>query len=155
MILVTESPLVGVMVAPDERRLVAVRDIPLGTRLYDLDGRETPVPTRYSVQISRTMHLDQGDGLSDEAIVAQYYWRFMNHDCVPSTVIRNRAVFALRDIAVGDAVTFDYNTTEYDMAEPFICRCGRPECVGLVKGVRHLTAAQRARIEPWLPDYLR
>jgi hypothetical protein len=79
----------------------------------------------------------------------------MNHDCDPTTAIRDRDVVALRDIAPGDGITFDYNTTEYELAEPFKCRCGSTQCVGMVRGARHLTPEQRARLAAWLPAYLR
>ncbi|MBL8981616.1 MAG: SET domain-containing protein-lysine N-methyltransferase, partial [Gemmatimonadetes bacterium] len=87
--------------------------------------------------------------------VRRFYWRYMNHACAPTTRIVEREVFAVRDIAALEAVTFDYNTTEYDLAEPFRCHCGAPQCVGVVRGARHLTTVQRARVEHLLPDYLK
>lgn len=154
-VLHTDCDLVAVVVEQHERRLVAVRAIPEGTLLFRIEGRETPVPTRYSLQVGRELHLDQEDARDPNDRVARRFWRYMNHHCEPSTVIRDRAVTALRDIARGESVTFDYNTTEYDLAEPFECHCRSAQCVGVVRGARHLTPKQRARLEPWLPDYLR
>ena len=65
------------------------------------------------------------------------------------------AMLAERDIAAGEAITFNYNTTEYELAEPFRCHCDSALCVGLVRGARYLTPNQRALIEDWLADYLR
>ncbi len=152
-ILHSDCDLVGVLVEQHERRLIALRPIAAGSMLFRIEGRETPVPTKYSVQVGWEMHLDQGDARDASDRVARRFWRYMNHACDPSTAIRERAVLALRDIAVGEDVTFDYNTTEWDMAEPFACRCGGPGCVGTVRGARHLTAAQRAARS--LPAYLR
>ncbi|MHB1310989.1 MAG: SET domain-containing protein-lysine N-methyltransferase [Gemmatimonadaceae bacterium] len=154
-ILRCHSDAVGVLVTHDERRLVTVRDIGAGDRLFFIEGRETPTPTRFSVQIGRGLHLDQEEARNADERVARYFWRYMNHHCEPSTEIRDRYVIARRDLAAGEDVTFDYNTTEYDLAEPFTCHCGSARCVGVVRGARHLTAEQRALVERILPDYLR
>lgn len=150
-----DSELVGVLVAHDHRRLVAIRGIAKGTHVFTISGRETAVPTRYSLQVGATLHLDQDCARDEYDLVRRFFWRYLDHACEPSTVIRNREVIALRDIAEGEGVTFDYNTTEYDMASPFHCHCGSARCVGLIRGAKHLTRAQRARRERWLPDYLR
>ena len=154
-ILRCHADIVGVLVTHDERRLVTVRAVGAGEKLFYIDGRERSTPTRFSVQVGRGVHLDQDDARNADDRVARYPWRYMNHHCEPSTEIRDRYVIARRDIAGGEDVTFDYNTTEYDLAEPFACRCGSARCVGVVRGARHLTAEQRALVERSLPDYLR
>lgn len=150
------SPIVAVLVTQEDRRLVAIAPIPAGSTLFTITGRETRTPTRYSVQVGADLHLDQECAHNMDDVVQHYFWRYMNHSCDPSTMIRDRAVIALRDIAPGDAVTFDYNTTEADMAEPFACHCASAECVGIVRGGRHLSATQRRRIaeqlSPWITD---
>jgi len=149
------SDLVGVLVTHGARRLIAIRPVAKSTRLFTIIGRETPTPTRYSVQVGATLHLDQDCARDITDVVHRFFWRYMDHDCNPTTVIGDRDVIALRDIAQGEGVTFNYNATEYDMAEPFRCHCGSSQCVGMVRGARHMTAKQRARVEPWLADYLR
>ena len=150
-----DSDLVGVLVSHNHRRLVAIRPVAVGTRLFAITGRETSVPTRYSLQVGTSLHLDQDCALDEHDLVRRFFWRYLDHHCEPTTIIRDREVIAVRDIAEGDGVTFDYNTTEYDMAEPFQCRCGSARCVGMIRGARHLTRAQRAQVARWLPDYLR
>lgn len=154
-ILRCDSDLVGVLVEPTERRLVALRPIAEGEWLFRIEGRETATPTRHSLQVGRDLHLDQGDARDPQDRLRRFYWRYMNHHCEPTTLIRDREVTALRAIAPGEGITFDYNTTESELAEPFACHCGSAQCVGVVRGARHLTPAQRARLERWLPDYLR
>lgn len=154
-ILRCHSDVVGVLVTQDERRLVTVQDVAKGECLFRLEGRVRSTPTRFSVQVGPDQHLDQDSKHSAEDRVARYPWRFMNHHCEPSTAIRNRECIALRDITAGEDVTFDYNTTEYDMAEPFACRCGSARCVGVVRGAKHLTAEQQAGPDRSLPDSLR
>ena len=149
------SDFVGVLVTQDGRHLIAVRPIAAGTTIFPLIGRERKTPTRYSVQVGPALHVDQKSAHDITDVVHRFFFRYMDHHCEPTTVIRGREVIALRDIAPGDGVTFNYNTTEYDMAEPFRCRCGSAQCIGMVRGARHLTPAQRAQLAPWLADYLR
>lgn len=149
------SDVVGVLVTHEGRRLIAIRPISAGEHLYTITGRETPTPTRYSVQVGPALHLDQSCARNITDVVRRFFWRYMDHACDPTTAFRGREVVAVRDIAEGEGVTFNYNTTEYDMAEPFRCRCGSTQCAGMVRGARHLTPAQRARVARWLLPYLR
>lgn len=150
-----ESDLVGILVQDHHRRLVALRDIARGTHLFRITGREIATPTRYSVQVSATLHLDQDCARDEFELVQRYFWRYLDHACEPTTRISDREVIAVRAIVEGEGVTFHYCTTEYDMASPFACLCGSPRCMGVIRGARHLTSAQRRRLVKWMPDYLR
>ena len=150
-----DSDLVGVLDQPGHRRLVAFRDVAKGTRLFRLTGRERKSPTKYSVQVSATVHLDPDCTRDELELVRRYFWRYLDHACEPTTRIMDRDVIAVRDIAEGEGVTFHYCTTEYDMATPFDCQCGSARCMGVIRGARHLTPAQRRPLVKWMPDYLR
>jgi hypothetical protein len=152
--LATDCPLVAVLVEPEQRRLVAVQPIPAGAFICRIEGRETPAPSRFSLQVGRDRHLDPDDARDPLDRVRRRFWRYLNHHCEPNAVIRDFALLAIRDILPGEGVTFDYNTTEWDLADPFACHCGSDACVGTVRGARHLTPAQRARIAPFLSEYL-
>lgn len=145
----------GVLITHDWRRLVAIRPISAGTKIFTVTGRESPIPTRHSIQVGAGVHVDMDDVHDPTEAMRRYFWRFMDHACDPNTVIRHRNVIARRDIAAGETVSFNYNTTEYEMAEPFRCRCDSALCIGLVRGARYLTPGQRALISDWLADYLR
>ena len=134
--------------------LVAVRPIKAGETLFQMEGVTTRQPTRYSLQIGGDLHLATEDGLSPDEIFDRYFWRVLNHSCEPNTVIRSRQVIAIRDIGPWEAVTFNYNTTEYAMAEPFECHCGGPRCLGIIQGFKHIEAAERERLRPLLADHL-
>ncbi len=149
-----DSELVAILVQGRHRRLVAVRDTAEGTRLFRITGREIAAPTKYSVQVGAALHVDQDCARDELELVQRYFWRYLDHACEPTTRIVDREVIAVRDIAAGEGVTFHYCTTEYDMAAPFACRCGSPRCLRVIRGARHLTPAQRRRLEAWLPDYL-
>lgn len=148
------SEWVGILRSSAGCRLVAVRPVAAGTRLFRIDGERTEHPNRHSLQIGENLHIDAGDAHGAEEIFDRYFWRFLNHSCEPNTVIRDLEVIALRHIPPWADVTFDYNTTEYDMAESFECHCGSPACQGAIKGFRHLAEAQRERLRPMLAPYL-
>lgn len=58
----------------------------------------------------------------------------LNHSCAPNLAIEGQIVFvALRDIAAGEELTFDYATGDDD-TWTMDCRCGAPECRGTVTG---------------------
>ncbi len=154
-ILRVDSELVGVLVEDHHRRLIAVRDIAKGTHIFRVNGRETRTPTKYSVQVGDGLHIDEADAHDEFELVRRYFWRYLDHACEPSARILDREVVAVRDIAEGEAVTFHYCTTEYDMATPFHCHCGSARCLGLIRGARYLTATERRRLNKWMADYLR
>lgn len=126
-----------------------------GQLILVLLGRRVRRPDRYSVQIGPRTHLTAPADLPPDVAVAEYGWRYLNHSCEPNACVRGVELIALEDIAEGAEVTFDYNTTEWDMASPFACACGTPSCVGTVRGYRHLDEETRARLLPCLAEHLR
>ena len=134
---------VGVLRSAGNYRLVAIRSIAPGEELFRIEGEETTQPTRYSVQIDDYLHIDLGSSYSSEEILDRYFWRFMNHSCEPNAAIRQRKVISSRSIEPWEAVTFNYNTTEWEMAEPFSCGCQSEQCLGKIQGLKYLTSAQR------------
>mmetsp|Transcript_12357 Transcript_12357/g.20927 ORF Transcript_12357/g.20927 Transcript_12357/m.20927 type:complete len:219 (-) Transcript_12357:33-689(-) len=64
----------------------------------------------------------------------------LNHSCDPSTgVVDNQSSgvydwVARRRIQPGDEISFDYETTEWDLAAQFPCECGSARCRGALKG---------------------
>ncbi len=85
-------------------------------------------PNQFTVQIGRDRHVEVKELAS------------MNHSCNPSTILdtTRMLVFAARDIAAGDELTFFYPSTEWEMSAPFICLCGSPNCIHVVAGARFL-----------------
>jgi len=146
--------LVGVVRASGEYRLIALEKIIPGERMFRIEGKPSSRPSRFSVQIGEGRHIDLGPGHTSEEILDRYFWRFMNHSCDPNTLIQGQDVVALKPIAPWQDVTFDYNATEYDMADPFVCRCGTPRCLGIIRGFKHLTLDERQRLRPYLAAHL-
>ena len=70
---------------------------------------------------------------------------FINHSCAPNTGIFNDVeVRALRDIPAGDELFFDYSTTISD-GWTMACRCGRPECRGVIAAFQLLPPLLQGR----------
>jgi len=59
---------------------------------------------------------------------------FINHSCDPNCEtdeINERVwIIALRDIAVGEELTYDYNLWDGDLDDPSPCYCGAKNCRG-------------------------
>ena len=144
----------GVLRIQAEYRLIASSTIAPGTFLFRIEGDVTRFPTRYSVQIGHSTHIDISGDHDLQEILDYFYWRFMNHHCEPNTVVRECGVFALREIHPWEQITFNYNTTEYKMAEPFACRCGSESCQGVILGFSGLSTEEQRRLRPWLADHL-
>jgi hypothetical protein len=145
---------VGVVRLSGWYRLVSAETIRTGERIFEIQGRVTAVPSRYSVQIDQDCHIDTGSDHDLQELLDQYCWRFMNHHCEPNAVIRGRTVYAIRSIRPWEEITFDYNTTEYEMAEPFPCNCGSKLCRGEIGGFKYLSAEEQEGLRPWLAPHL-
>ena len=103
-------------------------------------------PATLAVQVGPDLYLGPSGGPDD----------FVNHSCDPNAglVIRgtpdgsdvsNVTLVALRDIAPGEQVTFDYSTTMDEDDFEFDCRCGSPACRGRMRDFKHLPPAVKRR----------
>lgn len=136
--------------------VVAVDPIAEGEVVIVVAGTTMRFPSRYSIQVGETEHAHPDETLDAAQLAAAYPWKFTNHSCRPNTRLLGRNLVAVRAIARGEPITFDYNTTEYEMATPFLCRCGAPGCDGRrIAGYRHLSPAEKAAIQSLLSDALR
>ena len=66
------------------------RDLARGRHLFRITGREITAPTRYSVQVSSTLHLDQACARDEFELVQRYFWRYLDHACEPTARISDR-----------------------------------------------------------------
>ena len=82
---------------------------------------------------------------------------FLNHFCSPNGYINfdDLTYRALRPIKKGEELTFNYLTTEWDMANKFDCDCGSNKCYGQIKGFKYLTLKQQKELEPLLSPFLK
>ena len=119
---------VGVLQAHGELHAVALDDFDAGSVILALDGIASSLATRHTIQLGMSEHLQVPEGTSPAHGIVRYPWQFLNHSCRPNARVRGRELIALRAIKALEEVSFDYETTEWAMAEPFACRW-RPESV--------------------------
>ena len=146
---------VSVVRASGRFLVMAQADIEPNEVLLQVHGRVVDRPSRYSIQIGMHEHIDPPlpDRLEDD--MDRHPWRFLNHSCEPNAELHGRLLVAIRPILRFEEITFDYKRSEYDMASPFPCECGSATCLGIIRGYKHLTREQRARIAGSIADYLR
>jgi len=71
---------------------------------------------------------------------------FANHSCDPNAgVVDSRRLVALRDIAAGREIRFDYSTTMDENYWTMRCRCGAPGCRGTIGDFKALPPEVRQR----------
>jgi len=126
-----------------QHAVFAAELIRAGQPILEFTGTEGSAPGRHSLQIGKERHLFAFDAAHTVNGHRRSDWQFINHSCIPNGVVRGRSLVALYDIPAGTEITFDYNTTEWDMSNPFECWCGHEGCVGLVRGYRWLSEAAR------------
>ena len=68
----------------------------------------------------RTLQLDESRHLRNEFLI------FVDHSCSPNALldVDNLALVAIRDISVGNPVTFFYPGSEVELSQAFECHCG-------------------------------
>ena len=145
---------VQIIQTPHGFSLIATRGFASGEHVLDLTGITKSTKDRYSIQISLDEHLHPFDENQDSLDTCKTPWMYTNHSCNPNVVIRGLSYIAIREIQPDDAITFDYETTELEMAEPFTCACEAETCRGLIRGFRHLTGLQRNALVEQTASYL-
>lgn len=148
------DPRLAVQRSNGQFQVVALAPIAEGETLLHVNGRVVDRPSRYSVQIGAHQHVDPPvpDRIEDD--MDRHAWRFLNHSCAPCAVLRGRTLVALRTIVAGEQITFDYATTEYEMAEPFACGCGAAACRGVIRGFAVLSETERLALAPHTAAHL-
>ena len=97
-------------------------------------GEICKVPNYLTVQTGRDEHI---------TLVPEFL-QYINHGCDPNVFFDTSSMqlIALKDIEVSDEFTFFYPSTEWDMAQPFVCFCGSKDCLQNIRGAKYLTPEQ-------------
>ena len=148
---------VAVVELNGEYKVVATEHVAAGDEILKIEGRETKVPSKYSVQIGVDFHIDIDSPECVEQNPERYLWRFLNHKCRPNAYLKAGFLFATESIEVGQEITFNYNANEYEMSCPFECWCdGHNGSASVeIRGYKFLDARGRAQLEPFLAEHLR
>jgi len=106
-------------------------------------------PTRTSMQID--------DGIYQECVDSEAVEIFFYHSCNPNGYInfQDLTYRALNNIKKGAELSFNYNSTEWDMLERFQCQCKFENCYGQIHGFKYLNLQQKKELKPILSPFLR
>ncbi|MCP4405723.1 MAG: SET domain-containing protein [bacterium] len=131
------------------KSLFVVGQIGKNETIFEFERNFIEDPTGTSMQIDNGVHQEATDSDALE--------NSLNHSCKPNGYIefRDLTYRALHPIARGEELTFNYNTTEWDMVKGFQCQCGHNGCYGHIMGFKYLTCKQQKEIEPWLSSFLK
>ena len=84
-------------------------------------------------------HVIDGDGIA----------AFINHSCSPNCEadeIKGRVVIrAIRNIAAGEELAYDYNLYDGDLDDPAVCSCGARKCRGSMYSREELSRRRRKK----------
>lgn len=79
---------------------------------------------------------------------------FINHSCNPNCGLQGINVgLAIRDIAAGEEITFDYATLDNEDYS-FACKCGNSECRGTITGYDWKKPELQEKYRDYFVDYL-
>lgn len=79
----------------------------------------------------------------------------LNHSCNPNVGVRGQIVFvAMRDIAAGEELTFDYAMTDDEYGLTMDCNCGATDCRGTVTGKDWRRPELQRRYDGYFSDYI-
>jgi SET domain-containing protein len=130
----------------------AVRPIPAGTRVIQIAGWVLPsdqlTDDLLALQIGPDLWLcSDGSSLDDR----------INHSCDPNLgfLHGDPVLYALRDIAAGEEVAWDYSTSLAEPGWSLDCACRSPSCRRVVRSWGELSPADRDRLRPVALAYLR
>jgi SET domain-containing protein len=134
------------------RGVFATQAIPSGTLLAPCTGtlRTTAelTPEMYAMMIGLDLWLTSpGEQVDD----------FFNHSCEPNVGFPTgeAAFFALRDIAPGEELCWDYSTSMTESGWTMPCLCGTPSCRGTIGAFQELPVGEQQRLLPHSLEYIR
>ncbi|MBK6632909.1 MAG: SET domain-containing protein-lysine N-methyltransferase [Chitinophagaceae bacterium] len=83
------------------------------------------------------------------------FLQYINHSCAPNVFFNTSTMelVCLRSLQPGDEFTFFYPSTEWEMAQPFVCNCGHEGCLQLINGASHLSVETLSKYK--LTDFIR
>ncbi len=83
------------------------------------------------------------------------FLQYINHSCAPNSFFNTTSMelVCLQTIQPGDEFTFFYPSTEWEMAQPFVCNCGTAACIQLINGASHLSVETLSKYK--LTDFIR
>ena len=83
------------------------------------------------------------------------FLQYINHSCAPNVFFDTFAMqlICITPMQPGDEFVFFYPSTEWEMAQPFVCNCGNAGCLQLINGASHLSITTLSKYK--LTDFIR
>ena len=83
------------------------------------------------------------------------FLQYINHSCAPNVFFDTASMelICLKPLQPGDELTFFYPSTEWEMAQPFVCNCVDADCLQLINGASHLSVETLSRYR--LTDFIK
>lgn len=134
------------------RGVFAVDPIAAGRRILEFQGWLLPTERltddMLAMQVGPDLWLASDGTLLDDCV---------NHSCDPNAGFRDGTpvLYALRDIAAGEEIGWDYSTSIGWPGWTLACRCGSPRCREVVRSWGELADADRERLRPIALEHLR
>lgn len=130
------------------KSLSANQDMLKGELIFEFEKNFIPYPRVDTLCIADDKHQYSMD--------PEAFENFLNHSCNPNGYINfdDLSFRALRNIEKGEYLSFNYLSTEWDLANQFDCRCGSVGCFNKIKGFKYLTTQERNALHPWLSPFL-
>ena len=105
---------------------------------------------------SYATYLTVQTGLGKHITLVPEFLQYINHGCEPNVFFDTSAMalVCLKPIEPGDELTFFYPSTEWEMAQPFLCNCGHANCLQLINGASHLSpeTLRKYRLTDFISD---
>ena len=153
------SPKVEVRQAKIGKGIFAIEPIIKGEVVLDFStGPEKYLPPKEAAAYEKAGNhfiIQVGDELYLVATDGPERADFINHSCDPNCGIRGKVtVVAMRDIAPGEEITFDYMMTESWRWYKMTCLCRTPVCRGQVTGEDWKREGLQRKYEGYFSDYI-
>ena len=105
--------------------------------------------------LSEPSYLTVQVGIDKHIMLHPEHLQYINHSCSPNVFFDTHAmqIVALKPIEEGDEMTFFYPSTEWDMAQPFVCNCGSKDCLQLINGASRLSVGTLSKYR--LTDFIK
>src|SRR5262245_19004555 len=139
------------LTAHNGRGVITRAPIAAGQRILEFQGRVLRgcdlTDDLLAMQIGPDLWLCSDGSLLDDCV---------NHSCEPNAGFHDGEItlYALRHIATGEEITWDYSTSISEPGWTLECRCESPNCRKIVRSWGELTEVERERLRQIALRYL-
>jgi SET domain-containing protein len=125
----------------------ANKDINKGDVIYILSGTKMSLQELVLKVISENERIDDPFQVGRKTYIdLNEISRTFNHSCDPCAGIRNEStLFALRNINIGEEITYDYSLTVAPTDWSMKCLCGAKNCRKIISDIRSIPKKQLER----------